>query len=203
MNQHAKANLPGHCIDIELTRQLFSPFWDNDFQSLFPLGCRLAYPDYNFQEHWSWKSGPPENIQERQCCGGCRLPLTEHRCQQLWLRLCYELKYTHLQKYNDNNSKTGLVGKRGAFLPRQYKIKGIIPENAPPLCRENPRKSKSRVKRIAIYYATLRHTHRCTLDNECIWLASFSTIDQTHLRFASKTMPWFQRFCTCSRQVSP
>ena len=41
-------------------------------------------------------------------------------------------------------------------------------------------------KRIAISYATLCHTHSSILDNEYIWLASFSVIDQTHLRFPSK-----------------
>ena len=156
----------------------------------------LPTPDFNFQEHLSWKLGTPENFQEQQCCGGCRVTLIEQRCQQLCIRLSYEFKYTHFQKYNNNNTEKGLVGKIGASLPRRYKIKGIIPEKAPPLCHKNPWKSKSCVKRIAISYAVL--IDRGSLDNEYIWLASFSVIDQTHLRCASKTLPWFQRFYTCS-----
>ena len=35
---------------------------------------------------------------------------------------------------------------------------GIIPENATPLCSENPLKSKSCVKRIAISYAFIPYT---------------------------------------------
>ena len=72
----------------------------------------LPTPDYNFQEHWSWKSGTPENFQKQQCCSGCRVTLTEHVCQQLWIRLCYELKYTHLQKYNNKKSKKRFTRKK-------------------------------------------------------------------------------------------
>ena len=54
-----------------------------------------------------------------------------------------------------------------------YVVKAIIPENTQPLCRENPWKSTSCVKQIAISYATLCNTHRSTLDNKYVRLAFF------------------------------
>ena len=63
------------------------------------------------------KLGTPGNFLEQQCCGAlpgttmlrwCHVTLTEHRCQQLWIRLCYDFKYTHLQN-NNNNSKNSLI----------------------------------------------------------------------------------------------